>query len=817
MAKRTNADVNSGNPSNIRLNDVNPIWLEASPTERYLLLEDTETGDILMPLIYMKHVLVANYSRKLAALKNRLVTIPVAGPLANQQGLLYWQWAFESPHAVKVIVRQEIGEATPQGHLRLVLIPIVYNALVVQEDLRSSPLFHALHRAIRSSTYWPLLLPIEDGLLPQLDAAAGITGPLPNPLFCGPRLLEATAIKYMFMFKDKEEMNASKRNRTTGASNIDNGVLTSAIIRSGLTQTTNLMALVPQVGGQQRPGADAASMEAAAAAAMASATAMAAAAAAAAAANAGNEDEDNDDDDGGGGNAGGGDDYDDGDLGMGGDDDSQQPSLDGARNNNHNTNLQMPSSLQGNTTNANINGGQAPNSLDLSSLQGADLNFQMVEAAQMVEAMMQQQLQLQQQQQQQQQLPPLPPGLQQQQPMAAAMKQHALQQQFPSQMQTVVPHSNSFASLMRAAAGGNANGGGGGGGIVPNNNNNKGAGALIQNPLGLPALPTNISLGDIHTADAVRQLVDMKFQEVVRELMRLKSSMMQLYTAVVGVALQQGSLPDGLLGAGSYLSGAVNNGLNGLLSNGGGLLGIDGGIQNQNQQQQQIEQGMRMNGAVNNSGAQPDVVNNQGPSWPPLFGEIQQAGVLPQQGGTGNGSGGGTGNGVNNGNNTTAGGAPGGGAGVSGPNGNNTNNTMNAVFGQYNQMMGSPPSQEELNLAALNKNNTNNTNTAGDLFPSLSGLLNESYPKDGKLLGGSLSFRDHPSLSLPDLAGELQQAGGGGGGGGLPAGQAGGQQQQQGQENGNEMNNSPGAAVNAHQAAAWANAIGMSFPQHQGN
>ena len=33
---------------------VRPIWLTVSPTERYLLLEDTATGDVLLPLIYMK-------------------------------------------------------------------------------------------------------------------------------------------------------------------------------------------------------------------------------------------------------------------------------------------------------------------------------------------------------------------------------------------------------------------------------------------------------------------------------------------------------------------------------------------------------------------------------------------------------------------------------------------------------------------------------------------------------------------------------------------------------------------------------------------
>ena len=43
---------------------------------RYLLLEDGDTGDILIPLVYMKSVFHANYSRKLSSLNNRLVVIP---------------------------------------------------------------------------------------------------------------------------------------------------------------------------------------------------------------------------------------------------------------------------------------------------------------------------------------------------------------------------------------------------------------------------------------------------------------------------------------------------------------------------------------------------------------------------------------------------------------------------------------------------------------------------------------------------------------------------------------------------------------------
>lgn len=44
------------------------------PPCRFLLLEDPDTGDVLLPLIYLKPILGANYSRKLAALKHRQVT-----------------------------------------------------------------------------------------------------------------------------------------------------------------------------------------------------------------------------------------------------------------------------------------------------------------------------------------------------------------------------------------------------------------------------------------------------------------------------------------------------------------------------------------------------------------------------------------------------------------------------------------------------------------------------------------------------------------------------------------------------------------------
>lgn len=78
---------------------------------RYLLLEDQETGDVLMPLIYMKPIFEANYSRKLSSLKNRLVEQQEGGALPRSStSQLYWVWAFESPQNVKLLVRQQLGE-----------------------------------------------------------------------------------------------------------------------------------------------------------------------------------------------------------------------------------------------------------------------------------------------------------------------------------------------------------------------------------------------------------------------------------------------------------------------------------------------------------------------------------------------------------------------------------------------------------------------------------------------------------------------------------------------------------------------------------
>ncbi len=215
-SKRSASTGTASNPANISLKRVRPLWLctDFPKKDKFLVLEDTDTGDVLMPLIYMKSILVANYSRKLASLKHREVRVPKDNPLANKQGLLFWHWAFESPHSIKVLIRRELGEGTPQGHLRLVLLPIVFNAMSCKEELRAHPLFPPLYRAMRQSRYWPLLLDPGSEVLRKLDATI-LRGDGSGKVFDGPKLVESTAMKYMFMFRTLEEMEMNKRLRTT--------------------------------------------------------------------------------------------------------------------------------------------------------------------------------------------------------------------------------------------------------------------------------------------------------------------------------------------------------------------------------------------------------------------------------------------------------------------------------------------------------------------------------------------------------------------------------------------------------------------------
>eukprot|EP00232_Nephroselmis_pyriformis_P020818 CAMPEP_0182862382 /NCGR_PEP_ID=MMETSP0034_2-20130328/6027_1 /TAXON_ID=156128 /ORGANISM="Nephroselmis pyriformis, Strain CCMP717" /LENGTH=395 /DNA_ID=CAMNT_0024994429 /DNA_START=160 /DNA_END=1347 /DNA_ORIENTATION=- len=199
------------------LTDVRPLWLTVSESETYLLVEDKETGDILMPLVYMKSVLEANYSRKLSSLKHRTLVLPPElagvdlggtkrkrGDAAEKSGTLYWQWAFEAPHGVKVTVRQALGEeSTPQGHLRLVLLPIAYNAMSHQTKLRALPFFSAMHKALRASSYYKLLkLPLPS----QVEAEGLDSGP-PDAgfVFAGPQDLARTFSKYTLSYESCHE------------------------------------------------------------------------------------------------------------------------------------------------------------------------------------------------------------------------------------------------------------------------------------------------------------------------------------------------------------------------------------------------------------------------------------------------------------------------------------------------------------------------------------------------------------------------------------------------------------------------------------
>lgn len=211
LKRRHDTGSTSGNPANISLEHVRCFWLSAdsSNEDRYLLVEDTETGDVLIPLIYMKTILEANYSRKLAALKNREVQVPPEASLREKQGLLFWHWAFECPQAIKKVVRDYLGETKPQGHLRLVLLPIVYNAMASREELQTHPLFKPLHDAMQASSYWPLV--IKPSLVNISEDVVDGGG----KLFDGPKEVEKTAQKYMFMFESIEDVEYTKRLRTT--------------------------------------------------------------------------------------------------------------------------------------------------------------------------------------------------------------------------------------------------------------------------------------------------------------------------------------------------------------------------------------------------------------------------------------------------------------------------------------------------------------------------------------------------------------------------------------------------------------------------
>lgn len=240
MSKRPIFDDIAGpDPNKILLDAARPVWLDApgASPDRFLLLEDTDTGDVLMPLVYMKGILDSNYSRKLASIKHRSVTLPMNADeeLRRHNGLLHWHYAFEAPSKVKSLVRELVGDKVAQGHLKLVLLPAVYNALSARFDElkeNSKPLIYALHYAMKRSSYWPLLCHPNGEVMRTLEAGAyemisnlhsagelqyGNGGAQHNvQIFSGPISLLRTARKYMFKFSNQKEMEASKRARTAG-------------------------------------------------------------------------------------------------------------------------------------------------------------------------------------------------------------------------------------------------------------------------------------------------------------------------------------------------------------------------------------------------------------------------------------------------------------------------------------------------------------------------------------------------------------------------------------------------------------------------
>ena len=128
------------------------------------------------------------------SLKNRLVIIPADLELscAKPNAYLYWQWAFESPQNVKLLVRQELGEDNaPQVCLLWLCctrhiadtVAVMYLGRVV-ERAPAEQLFHqARHpytRALLAS-----VLTAEPGLgIPDVGLGDAIPDPAAIPPGC---------------------------------------------------------------------------------------------------------------------------------------------------------------------------------------------------------------------------------------------------------------------------------------------------------------------------------------------------------------------------------------------------------------------------------------------------------------------------------------------------------------------------------------------------------------------------------------------------------------------------------------------------------
>ena len=151
------------------------------------MLEDTETGDIVCPLVYLREVFGLNYSRKTSNDRTRVIhEVPdglVRAPAMTAQNLIQqqlmrarqqqingvpakppaepvpcWKLPFESSTDVKLQIRELLGdEGFSKGHVRLVSLPLAFNVLSEKDEFRDSALFRAVHHVLKNTAYAPLL------------------------------------------------------------------------------------------------------------------------------------------------------------------------------------------------------------------------------------------------------------------------------------------------------------------------------------------------------------------------------------------------------------------------------------------------------------------------------------------------------------------------------------------------------------------------------------------------------------------------------------------------------------------------------------
>ena len=163
------------------------------------MLEDTETGDIVCPLVYLREVFGLNYSRKTSNDRTRVIhEVPdglVRAPTMTAQNLIQqqlmrarqqqvtgrpaqppaepvpcWKLPFESSTDVKLQIRELLGdEGFSKGHVRLVSLPLAFNVLSEKDEFRDTALFRAVHHVLKNTSYKCLLRRRRPAPTPDLD------------------------------------------------------------------------------------------------------------------------------------------------------------------------------------------------------------------------------------------------------------------------------------------------------------------------------------------------------------------------------------------------------------------------------------------------------------------------------------------------------------------------------------------------------------------------------------------------------------------------------------------------------------------------